>query len=299
MAAALPPPDLTLPTVEVTAEAPQTALGLPPLPVYNENNLPTITLPNPNTLTGRATQPPAGLGAGVVGSGYNPPPIVSQRDLARVRQELAGAGPAPTRYSFDQLRQLAINSGFQGPAADRAAAIALAESSGDPTQINKADPGGSYGLMQINQASHPGTASRALMPQGSFDLAYQISKGGRDFSPWTTYRRGVYAKYLPEGSSAEVSSGSAPAPASRVPSLAAPIQETQAKPSGAPAAPVWTPPPSAVTEAGEGAGLGLMVLGSLLKGVRYTPVDYDPFRIWKLGAQPSYRLGSIGGNKLE
>lgn len=100
-------------------------------------------------------------------------------------------------YSFDQLLQYAQNAGFQGQSAYTAAAIAQAESSGIPSQINWNDPLGSYGLMQINQAAHPGTASEALDPQGSFNLAYQISNGGSNFSPWSTYNSGAYAQYMP------------------------------------------------------------------------------------------------------
>jgi hypothetical protein len=101
-------------------------------------------------------------------------------------------------YSFAQLVGLAQTAGFTGSAANTAAAIALAESGGDPTQINTADPGGSYGLLQINQAAHPGTAQTALDPLGSFQLGYEISNGGQNFAPWTTYKTGAYQQYLPQ-----------------------------------------------------------------------------------------------------
>lgn len=102
-------------------------------------------------------------------------------------------------YTFPQLRQFAVNAGFTGSAADTAAAISLAESSGVPGKINWRDPQGSFGLMQINQAAHPGTASQALDPQGSFDLAYAISQGGANFTPWSTFNNGAYAANLPGG----------------------------------------------------------------------------------------------------
>lgn len=99
-------------------------------------------------------------------------------------------------YSYTQLKQFALNAGFTGKSADTAAAIALAESSGNPNAINYNDPQGSYGLLQINQKAHPGTSTTALDPQGSFNLAYNISGGGTNFRPWSTYTSGAYQQYL-------------------------------------------------------------------------------------------------------
>jgi hypothetical protein len=101
-----------------------------------------------------------------------------------------------TTYTYPQLVGLAQSSGFTGQSAYTAAAIAMAESSGNAGSINYADPGGSYGLMQINQAAHPGTSTQALDPQGSFDLAYQISNQGTNFGPWSTFNSGAYSQYL-------------------------------------------------------------------------------------------------------
>lgn len=99
-------------------------------------------------------------------------------------------------YSYNDLVGLAQQAGFTGASANTAAAIALAESSGVSNAYNPNDPQGSYGLMQINQAAHPGTASTALDPLGSFQLAYQISNGGTNFSPWSTFKNGAYTQYL-------------------------------------------------------------------------------------------------------
>lgn len=107
----------------------------------------------------------------------------------------SGAGAGGT-YTYPQLVQLASNAGFTGAAATTAAAIALAESSGNPLAVNPNDPSGSFGLLQINQAAHPGTSTMALDPQGSFNLAYQISNGGTNFNPWSTYTSGAYSKFL-------------------------------------------------------------------------------------------------------
>lgn len=109
----------------------------------------------------------------------------------------SGAGAGGT-YTYPQLVQLATNAGFTGAAANTAAAIALAESSGNANNVNVNDPSGSFGLMQINQAAHPGTSITALDPQGSFNLAYQISNGGTNFNPWSTYTSGAYLTKLPQ-----------------------------------------------------------------------------------------------------
>jgi len=108
-----------------------------------------------------------------------------------------------TTYSYPQLVQLAQNAGFTGQNANTAAAIAMAESSGNPNSIAYNDGGkgyNSYGLMQINGVNDAtvGGAQNALDPQTSFNQAYILS-GGSNFSPWSTYNSGAYAQYLPSG----------------------------------------------------------------------------------------------------
>ena len=106
-----------------------------------------------------------------------------------------------TTYTYPQLVQLAQNAGFQGQNANTAAAIAMAESSGNPNSIAYNDGGkgyNSYGLMQINGVNDAavGGASNALDPQTSFNQAYILSNGGSNFSPWSTYNSGAYSQYL-------------------------------------------------------------------------------------------------------
>jgi hypothetical protein len=99
--------------------------------------------------------------------------------------------------SPSQIYQLALNSGFRGKSAQTATAIALAESNGNPGAIAYNDAGkgyNSYGLMQINGV-HPGAAN-AVDPQTSMDMAFDISKGGTNFNPWTMYKNGKYANFL-------------------------------------------------------------------------------------------------------
>lgn len=102
--------------------------------------------------------------------------------------------------SYSDLLAYAQQAGFTGQAADTAAAIALAESGGDPWAVNYNDPGGSYGLTQINAAAHGSSALSTLgNPLAAFQQAFQISGGGTNFSPWSTYNSGAYLQYAQQG----------------------------------------------------------------------------------------------------
>lgn len=104
----------------------------------------------------------------------------------------------------DSLSQLALQAGFQGSDINTAAAIAKAESGGDPSVVGDLNltPGGSVGLWQINLAAHPQyTAAQLKDPLANARAAYDIYKAaGYSFAPWTTYRTGAYAQYVPVGS---------------------------------------------------------------------------------------------------
>lgn len=108
--------------------------------------------------------------------------------------------------SFDQLYQYALGAGFSGDPANTIAAISLAESGGNTNAYNPNDPaGGSYGITQINGV-HPGAASALGDPAAAMALAYQVSNGGTNFAPWSTYTSGAYQPFLPAGSAASTPS---------------------------------------------------------------------------------------------
>jgi len=100
-----------------------------------------------------------------------------------------------------QIAAYAANAGFSGSSLQTAVAIALAESSGNPSVVGDTNitPGGSVGLMQINLAAHPQyTAAQLLDPQANMNAAYDIYEAaGGQFTPWTTYNKGAAAAYLP------------------------------------------------------------------------------------------------------
>lgn len=233
-----PPPDLTLPTVEIHAEAP-TQLAQP------------------------------GLGSEL-------PPTLQGIDpsLAGIVQRESGGQPFVGYTSPETFRR----TGQFTDLAD-----APVDSTGAPIWSGDEGPAGishAFGPAQIE----PGTWRPIARRLGITD--------------WRA--PGAYARVVNE---LHREAGGAPWRASepRTASSARPTPEpepslelSQLTPTRAPN---WTPPPAEAGIGGSPGGLGLALLGSMLRGVRYTPVDYDPFKIWKLGVTPvpSYRIGSIGG----
>lgn len=94
------------------------------------------------------------------------------------------------------LANLAAQAGFPASQASIAAAVAMAESSGNPNAIG--DSGNSYGLWQINLPAHPEFAGVDLLdPQTNANAAFRVwQAAGGSFSPWTTYRTGAFQQYL-------------------------------------------------------------------------------------------------------
>jgi cell wall-associated NlpC family hydrolase len=105
---------------------------------------------------------------------------------------------------IDILRQ----AGFSGSSLNTAYAVAMAESGGNARAFNGNHQTGdeSFGLFQINMLGAMGPERRKQYGLGSNDdlydavrnakVAYKMSKGGTDWSPWSTYKRGDYKKYL-------------------------------------------------------------------------------------------------------
>jgi len=115
-------------------------------------------------------------------------------------------------YSIENLVQLALSVGFKGENAAIAAAIAMAESGGNPT-IDTVKSGldpekkkeFSIGLWQINMRGRLGEERRKKFnienndlynPNLNAQIAYKLSSG-YNFDDWTTYTKGNYKTYLP------------------------------------------------------------------------------------------------------
>lgn len=114
---------------------------------------------------------------------------------------------------FGELQDLWVEAGGDHGIADVAAAVALAESHGDPSAIDNsafryrpgyhapppgADKEYSVGLWQINVLAHPSYSSSLLLePLANAKAAISISLAAAGFGPWSTYTSGAYLQYLP------------------------------------------------------------------------------------------------------
>ena len=117
--------------------------------------------------------------------------------------------PFGSYYSIQDLVRLALSVGFKKENAAIAAAIAMAESSGNPNNHNEKYPDNSYGLWQINMLDEPGYMlgeerrrkfnikdnNELFNPTLNAQIAYKLS-GGYNFNAWTTYTNGRYRTFL-------------------------------------------------------------------------------------------------------
>ena len=105
--------------------------------------------------------------------------------------------PDPAQYTLRDLRALARDVGFAKPKV--AAAIAMAESSGDPLAVgrNRKPRSRDRGLFQINDRWHPEVSNRcAFVPRCNAKEALRISNGGRNWRQWSTWHNGAYKQFL-------------------------------------------------------------------------------------------------------
>jgi hypothetical protein len=125
--------------------------------------------------------------------------------------------------SYSQLEGLWIQAGGSQASAPIAAAIALAESGGNPSSLDNNPRTGdlSYGLWQINMIGSMGPGrlrefglssdSQLLDPLTNAQAAVKVAGGGSNpnFSPWTTFTSGKYLKYLQSGVAPNMTAGGA------------------------------------------------------------------------------------------
>lgn len=91
------------------------------------------------------------------------------------------------RLKPEEIAYYAAQAGFTGEALRNIVAIALAESGGDVGAIG--DGGDSVSLWQVNLPSHPQYDRQRLLtdPAYAAQAAFEISGGGKNFDPWTTW----------------------------------------------------------------------------------------------------------------
>jgi hypothetical protein len=103
-----------------------------------------------------------------------------------------------------QLQALWTGEGGDPSVADTMAAIALAESSGNPTDVNSSSSegsSGSWGLWQINGDAHPQYDHQSLLnPKYNADAAIAVY-GSQGLGAWSTYTHDVNGNAVTPGSS--------------------------------------------------------------------------------------------------
>jgi hypothetical protein len=115
----------------------------------------------------------------------------------------AGKGEFNVQKTYD----LAIRNGATPEQARHLAAIAQAESSGNPNIINDVGRDRSVGLWQINQLTHGdkfGTREQLKDPDTNAKAAIalmnaRIKRGEDPYKDWSTHNNGAYLKYMPTG----------------------------------------------------------------------------------------------------
>ena len=117
-------------------------------------------------------------------------------------------------YTPAEIARVAAGAGFTGDGLVTAVAVAMAESSGNPTAHLLTSREDSRGLWQINVRAHPSyDANRLYDPAYNAAAAYDISGGGTSWRAWSTYTNGAYRAYLPEARTAANASSTAIVPA--------------------------------------------------------------------------------------
>lgn len=104
-------------------------------------------------------------------------------------------------YNYAQLEGLWRRAGGPAGAQAVAAAVALAESGGNPGASNRNTNGTiDRGLWQINSI-HGALSTFDVMSNAR--AAVRISSGGRNWQPWVTFWNGAYRRFLQSGVSAD------------------------------------------------------------------------------------------------
>ena len=116
------------------------------------------------------------------------------------------AAPAQAAGDIDLCVTVGRAAGFAGEDLVRAVAVAMAESRCDPAATGHNDgppPSDDRGLWQINDYWHPEvTDACAYDAACNARAAYRISRGGDDWTPWSTYNHGTYLAYMDQARAA-------------------------------------------------------------------------------------------------
>ncbi|GAA3209591.1 hypothetical protein [Actinocorallia longicatena] len=115
------------------------------------------------------------------------------------------AAPAHAAGS-DLCAEVGYNAGFRGDGLVTAIAVALAESSCDPSatnEYNNTPASRDRGLWQINDHYHPEVDDAcAYDAQCNANAAFEISTGGTNWNQWSTYNAGAHWRHMDEAQAA-------------------------------------------------------------------------------------------------
>lgn len=162
--------------------------------------------------------------------------------------------------SLAMLRDLAARHGFPDP--DKAAAVAMAESRGNPqarlvvtpdqaAAYNASHAAGprhaqerSFGLWQVNTLAHPQyDETKLLDPDYNADAALAISSHGTNWHPWATFSSGAYLAFMPAVTEAPTASEKPTLPDVSTAGIQASREELLADGTELAEGPESTPPP--------------------------------------------------------
>jgi hypothetical protein len=113
-----------------------------------------------------------------------------------------------TSLTDSQLVELLKAVGFKGQALKTAWAVAKAESNGRPFAFNGNTKTGdsSFGIFQINMIGDLGEVrtdkydlnlyAELFSPVTNAQIVYRMTKGGTDWSSWSSYNKGAIHKWL-------------------------------------------------------------------------------------------------------
>ncbi len=113
-----------------------------------------------------------------------------------------------TSLTDSQLVELLKAVGFKGKGLKTAWAVAKAESNGRPFAFNGNTKTGdsSFGIFQINMLGTLGPDRRdkfeidlnaeLFSPVRNAEIVYHMTKGGTDWSSWSSYNKGAHYKWL-------------------------------------------------------------------------------------------------------
>ena len=127
------------------------------------------------------TSPPTTTGTGSTPGGNNPPPLAKKGKITDA--QVAG-------YA------LAAGLSGTGNAIIISVAICIAECGGSP-RTDAIGPLGEIGLWQIYPKAHPNyNKTKLLDPSYNAMAMFQVSSGGTNWHPWTTFENGSYQQYM-------------------------------------------------------------------------------------------------------